>query len=72
MDKQALKNVALALADAIRELKEVPAGHLYARVMGAVDLQTFNELIAMLEDCHFVRREPSHLLVWVGPAKKGS
>lgn len=72
MDKALLKRVAMALADAIRDLGNVPAGHLYAQVMSTIDLQTFNELIVVLEDCGWVRREASHLLVWIGPAKKGA
>ena len=58
--------VVLAIADAIRSLKEVPSGHLYAAVMDKVSLNTYNQIIDILIKAGRVRREPSHLLVWIG------
>lgn len=59
-------HVARAIADAIRELGEVPAGHLYAQVMAQMSLGTFEQIVGLLVDAGLVRRAPSHLLVWVG------
>jgi hypothetical protein len=61
--------VIVAVADAIRELGSVPAGHMYAQLSGRMSLDTFNGIIGKLVDAKLVRREPSHLLVWIGPTK---
>lgn len=58
--------LAMAVGDAIRDLGEVPAGHLYARVMGYMSLRSFDALIDILVKAGLVRRS-SHLLIWVGP-----
>jgi hypothetical protein len=60
--------VAHAIAAAIRNLGEVPSGHLYARVMGVMDLRQYEQVIDLLIDARLVEREPSHLLRWIGPA----
>lgn len=60
--------IAMAMAEAIRDLGQVPAGHLYAMVCSKVTLQQFDSLIAVLARSGLVRREASHLLVWTGPA----
>jgi hypothetical protein len=59
--------VAHAIAEAIRNLGEVPSGHLYARVMGVMDLRQYEQVIDLLIDARLVEREPSHLLRWIGP-----
>lgn len=58
------------LADTIQEIKSVPSGHLYAMVMGKMDINTYNHLIDTLIKGGVVRREPSHLLVWIGGSSK--
>ena len=60
--------VAHAIAETIRELGEVPSGHLYARVMGVMDLRQYEQVIGLLIDARLVERAPSHLLRWIGPA----
>lgn len=45
--KAALQLVA-AVGDAIRELKEVPSGHLYARMMSHMTLDQYQAVIATL------------------------
>lgn len=64
--KAALK-VTMAVADAIKELGTVPAGELYAQVMGHMSLDGFNSLINLLTrgETPLVRRE-GDLLVWNG------
>ncbi len=57
------------LADTIRDLGSIPSGHLYARLMEYVDLETYDSIIAILISADLVRRDPSHLLVWIGGAK---
>lgn len=64
---KAAASAIFALAEAIRELRSVPAGTLYATVLGHMDLATFDSFIARLCGSGLVRREPNHLLVWTGP-----
>jgi hypothetical protein len=67
--KQSMKAFVLAaaaIAEAIRELKEVPSGHLYARVMSRMSLQTYDLIIDRLIGAKLVSRQ-NHLLKWIGP-----
>ena len=60
--------VAHAVAETIRELGQVPSGHLYARLMGVMDLHQYEQVIGLLVDARLVERDRSHLLRWIGPA----
>jgi hypothetical protein len=55
-----------AIADAIRELGEVPSGQLYARVMGVMDIRCFERVVTLLVDARLVERLPNNILRWVG------
>lgn len=61
--------VTVAVAEAIRDLGQVPAGHAYAHVMAYLSLEQFEAIIAVLVKQGLVRRDPSHLLTWIGGAK---
>jgi hypothetical protein len=61
--------VSAAIGVAIKTLGEVPAGHLYARVMAHLTLDQFNSAIARLEHAKVVRRRRDHMLVWTGGAQ---
>ena len=54
-----------AVAEAIRELKEVPSGQLYSRLMSQMDLERYNNIIALLKKAGVVS-ESNHLLKWIG------
>lgn len=56
-----------AVADAIRDLGEVPAGHVYAHLMGHMSLDTFEKIIATLVNAGLVKRDGFHMLTWIGP-----
>jgi hypothetical protein len=58
--------IIVAVAETIRELGSVPSGHLYARFMGCMSVETYEGIIGLLVRSGVVRREPSHLLVWTG------
>ena len=60
---QALK----AIADAIRELGEVPAGHLYANLQGHLTIGNFEKAIGILKNAGLVRESNAHLLTWMEP-----
>jgi hypothetical protein len=63
-------SAAVAIADTIRELGEVPAGTLYAALMTRMSLETFEQFIAILVKADLVKRDGSHLLRWIGPEIK--
>ena len=62
-DTAAALNILKAVADTIRELGEVPAGHLYANLMGVMDLQQFDKIIGILVRAGVVKKR-GDLLVW--------
>jgi hypothetical protein len=66
VNSAALKAVK-ALADAIRELGRVPSGHLYASIMGSVDLETYQAVINILKRANLVSEDSVHELRWIGP-----
>lgn len=63
-EKAALQ-VVLAVGEAIKDLGSVPSGHLYARLMEHMSLETYNKVIALLVKTGAVKEE-NHLLTWVG------
>lgn len=65
----AVLEVVNIVGDTIRDLHSVPSGHLYARLAGHMDLEIYNNIIDMLVQAKQVRRDRSHLLTWIGPAK---
>jgi hypothetical protein len=64
----ALVRVAHAVAETIRELGAVPSGHLYARLMGVMELHQYEQVIDLLIDARLIERDRRHLLRWIGPA----
>lgn len=56
----------MAVAEAVRELKRVPSGTLYAQLMGHMDLATFNRIVDTLKGAGVVA-ESNHMLLWTGP-----
>ncbi len=61
--------VIMAVAEAIRELKQVPSDHLYAQLMPLMDLPLYERIISTLKNVGLVT-ETNHLLQWVEPVKK--
>ena len=58
--------VIKAIADIVREVGEVPAGHLYSAVMGVMDLDRFQHIVDVLVGSKLIRKQ-GDLLTWVGP-----
>lgn len=65
-DQQKFLLMASAIASAVKEAGQIPSGHLYAAVMGRIGLPLYNRIIEMLIRERLIRREPSHLLIWIG------
>jgi hypothetical protein len=64
-ERAALLRVA-ALGDTIRELGQVPSGHLYARAMEVMTSEQYEWAINSLVSVKLVRRDPNHMLTWIG------
>lgn len=64
--KVAINNV-MVYAECIRNLKEVPSGHLYAMVMDKVSLEQHNSILQTLENAGLIKIALSHLITWTGP-----
>ena len=62
---KAALGILTAVADAIRELGEVPSGHLYAHLMTKLSLDPYEQVIATLKQAGLIT-ESNHLLSWVG------
>ena len=56
-----------AVAESIRELGEVPSGHLYANLMSKLTLAQFEQVLGVLKGAGLVRESNAHLLTWIGP-----
>ena len=56
----------VAVAETIRELREVPSGTLYARLCDRMDLTTYEAMIGVLKRAGLVS-EAAHVLRWIGP-----
>ena len=52
-----------AVAEAIRGLGRVPSGELYASIMGTLDIQTYERIIAILKGSGVIREE-NYELIW--------
>jgi transcriptional regulator CtsR len=61
--------IVKATADAIRELKEVPNGELYARVMSHVSFDQYCAIILTLKNSGVIR-ETNNILIWNVEDKK--
>lgn len=70
MTTRAALTLALIISEAIRDLGEVPSGHLYAQVMGHMTIQTYEKIISTLVNAKLVARDGNHLLRWIGPPKE--
>ncbi|MES2360013.1 MAG: hypothetical protein V4529_16860 [Gemmatimonadota bacterium] len=65
--ERAFVEACAAIGQAIRDLKEVPNGLLYVRVMAHVNLETYTSIIEALKAARLVE-EKNHLLRWIGPS----
>ena len=61
-----IKLMALVVAETIREVRQVPSGHLYAMLMGKMSIATYEAIINTLINAKLVKRDGHHMLTWVG------
>lgn len=62
---QALVIAVRAIAEAIQSLGQIPSGHLYAQVMGKMNLENYQYIIDILKQAGRVTEDSSHMLKWV-------
>ena len=68
MDKKqvaAQLRIVAAIGEAIKDLGSVPSGHLYARVMGILYLDQYNQVIGILKKQGLIE-EKFYELTWIG------
>lgn len=58
-----------AVGECIRDAGPLPSGHLYARLMGKMTLERYQQIIAVLKNAEMVKEE-HHELTWIGPEKE--
>jgi hypothetical protein len=56
------------VAEVIREAGEIPSGHVYATFSAVLDLNQYNQVLAILQDAKVITIS-NFLITWVGPAK---
>jgi hypothetical protein len=59
-----VQEVVDAIAETIKEFKEIPSGHLYANLMGYMDLNTYQTLIKYMELKDWIKIE-YNLITWI-------
>jgi hypothetical protein len=68
MSVKAVVDVAMAIAETVRELGEVPSGTLYASVMTmGLSLKEYEGVLNVLTRAGLVSKDGNHLIRWVGP-----
>jgi hypothetical protein len=55
-----------AIADAIKELKSVPSGNLYAQICSKVELTTYEKIINTLKRSGLITVDRHHMITWTG------
>lgn len=58
-----------AVAEAIREAKEIPSGHLYSALMSTagINMEQYESIIGTLCRTGLVKKDGMHVLHWTGP-----
>ena len=61
--KESALAVVRAVALAIQELGSVPSGHLYARLMGHMSLESYQMILKILTDAKLIEVK-GHVIHW--------
>ncbi len=65
MNQEKFLKVCKAVALAIRDLKEIPSGVLYSQVMDKIDLETYQDILVVLEGAKLIKVE-NHYIKFTG------
>jgi len=63
---KALIEAVNAIRDAIKELKEVPSGELYARLLNHITLENYQYILNILVKTKQIEILPTHLIRFIG------
>lgn len=63
--QEALRQIVLAVEEAIRDAGEIPSGHLYAALMGHMTLDQYNTIISVLKKAGKIE-EKFNMLKYIG------
>ncbi len=63
----ALYRVVFTVAETIREVREVPSGHLYACLCDRVALADYQTVLGVLSRARLIEVTRSHMIRWIGP-----
>jgi hypothetical protein len=64
---RAAVSVTAAIAEVIRELREVPSGTLYAQVMNTLSADDYQRVLGLLSNAKLISVDGNHLIRWIGP-----
>ncbi len=64
---KAALQIMMAVAETIREMREVPSGVLYAHLMGKMNLEQYNSMLGVLERNKLITVGLNHVIHWTGP-----
>lgn len=63
-EKKVVLEIIKIIADAIKEVGNIPSGHLYVRLMNYMSLSTYESIINILEKGNFIQVK-NHLITWI-------
>jgi len=63
---KAAVEIMKAVASAVKELGSIPSGHLYARLMGKMSLDSYEKMTACMQRMGIIRIEGNHLITYTG------
>ena len=63
---KALIEAVKAIRDTIKELKEIPSGELYARLLNHITLEHYQYILNILVKAKQIEILPSHLIRFIG------
>lgn len=58
--------VVAAVVETVKEIGSIPSGHLYAQLMGRMNLETYEGIINTAKRCNLLKEE-NNVLTYCGP-----
>ncbi len=59
------QQIIFAVAETIREAKEVPSGTIYAALVGRVSFEGYQKILQILTNAGLISIDRTHLIKWV-------
>ena len=58
--------ILAAITETIRDLKQVPSGELYARLMGHMSFEAYQRILQTVQNTGLITVK-GHMITWTGP-----